>query len=268
MNLFDLGGQYLRVGRAITPPNTVIVSNPNQMMPTAAAIAAAAATAKIQALDAVATTAAALNLSLASKAKSIGIEPVKVIVPPQLSMDKKETSNGRSHSKPKLSSDTLPKVPTVQPPAVVTQPVLALPPSKLVTTMANSHDIAMRKVLDAEEHLKQQQEQLQKRLLDDQNEPQTLQQQENMSIKGSNARHLIMQKLMRKIESKVVILRNMVGADEVDESLQEEIQDECSKFGVVERVIIYNEKQSDDDDLNDIVVKIFVEFSQSSGKYF
>lgn len=27
MNLFDLGGQYLRVGRAITPPNALHVSN-------------------------------------------------------------------------------------------------------------------------------------------------------------------------------------------------------------------------------------------------
>lgn len=26
MNLFDLGGQYLRVGRAITPPNALAVS--------------------------------------------------------------------------------------------------------------------------------------------------------------------------------------------------------------------------------------------------
>lgn len=31
-------------------------------------------------------------------------------------------------------------------------------------------------------------------------EPQTLQQQENMSIKGQSARHLVMQKLMRKVE--------------------------------------------------------------------
>lgn len=28
MNLFDLGGQYLRVGRAITPPNALQVRQP------------------------------------------------------------------------------------------------------------------------------------------------------------------------------------------------------------------------------------------------
>ena len=40
-------------------------------------------------------------------------------------------------------------------------------------------------------------------------------------------------------ESKVVCLRNMVSFDDVDESLQEEIEDECSKYGNVENVLIY-----------------------------
>lgn len=111
----------------------------------------------------------------------------------------------------------------------------------------------------------QQQQQLQQKLLED-GEPQTLQQQETMSIKGQNARHLVMQRLMRPRESKVVILRNMVGPEDIDEMLQEEIQDECSKFGVVERVIIYNEKQSEfeDDENAEVIVKIFVEFSLAS----
>ena len=51
MNLFDLGGQYLRVGRAITPPdsrgNLGMAGTPTAM-PSASAVAAAAATAKIQ----------------------------------------------------------------------------------------------------------------------------------------------------------------------------------------------------------------------------
>lgn len=121
-------------------------------------------------------------------------------------------------------------------------------------------------------------QELQKKLIDEA-EPQTLQQQESMSIKGQSARHLVMQRLMRPRESKTVILRNMVGPDEVDEMLQEEIQEECSKFGSVERVVIYKEKQSEnDDDDAEIIVKIFVEFSASiegerardslNGRYF
>lgn len=122
------------------------------------------------------------------------------------------------------------------------------------------------------------QEEMQKKLLDEA-EPQTLQQQETMSIKGQSARHLVMQRLMRPRDSKTVILRNMVGPDEVDEMLQEEIQEECSKFGSVERVVIYKEKQSEnDDDDAEIIVKIFVEFAATyeaekardalNGRYF
>jgi poly(U)-binding-splicing factor PUF60 len=123
--------------------------------------------------------------------------------------------------------------------------------------------------LSNEEILKQKQEELQQKLMDESES--TLQQQESMSIKGQNARHLVMRRLMRTQESKVVILRNMVGPEDVDESLQEEIQDECSKFGVVEKVIIYKEKQTDndddDDDYGDVIVKIFVEFSMPSGEF-
>merc|ERR1719211_40508 len=109
---------------------------------------------------------------------------------------------------------------------------------------------------------KKQQEELQKKLMEGQ-EPATLQQQENMSIKGQSARHLVMQKLMRtQSESVVTVLRNMVTPEEVDEELQEEISDECSKYGEVERVIIYQERQSEDDDA-EVIVKIFVEFKES-----
>ena len=41
-----------------------------------------------------------------------------------------------------------------------------------------------------------------------------------------------------------------------------------SRFGSVDRVIIYNEKQSEDeDDDAEVIVKIFVEFSHMSGKW-
>merc|ERR1712062_12208 len=50
MNLFDLGGQLLRVGRAVTPPGdrNLGAGGVPQAMPSASAVAAAAVTAKIQ----------------------------------------------------------------------------------------------------------------------------------------------------------------------------------------------------------------------------
>lgn len=67
------------------------------------------------------------------------------------------------------------------------------------------------------------------------------------------------------IKSPVIVLRNMVSAEEVDEELEDEVTSECSKFGTVQRVIIYQERQSVDDDA-EIVVKIFVAFQLHSGK--
>ncbi len=94
----------------------------------------------------------------------------------------------------------------------------------------------------------------------------SLSSQENVSIKGQSARHLVMQKLMRNESSPVVVLKNMVAPEDVDESLKDEITDECNNFGTVERVIIYQEKQSEEEDAP-VVVKIFVEFVNPSGEH-
>jgi hypothetical protein len=52
----------------------------------------------------------------------------------------------------------------------------------------------------------------------------TLSQQEELSVKGREQRHLLMQKLnQRRLDSRVCVLRNMVGPEEVDDDLQQEI---------------------------------------------
>ncbi|XP_066595853.1 poly(U)-binding-splicing factor half pint isoform X6 [Prorops nasuta] len=278
MNLFDLGGQYLRVGRAITPPNALMgPPSGTSMMPTAAAVAAAAATAKIQAMDAVASNAVALGLTkLGATAPPIlntalpgivrpTITPA-IIAPSTVSLAPVIPPPGiaipQTLTRPPAIIQPIPGQPVVIPPPAVVAPTIVGTPMLPVTTTTTTNPDIMRRAQEQAAHQKQQEE-LQKKLLEE-TEPQTLQQQENMSIKGQSARHLVMQKLMRKVESRVVILRNMVALEDVDESLQEEIQDECSKFGVVERVIIYNEHQSEDDENAEVIVKIFVEFSQMS----
>lgn len=139
MNLFDLGGQYLRVGKAITPPNALQVVAPGQnQMPTAAAVAAAAATAKIQAMEAVTNTAAVLGLTKEPSTPPMAVAPPALIVPtiiPTLS-----NMSGLVNP-PQLVTPTLgrlssithaPKLSSVPPPGIV------LPPPGLVTPGTSS----------------------------------------------------------------------------------------------------------------------------------
>eukprot|EP00245_Coleochaete_scutata_P006877 TRINITY_DN2168_c0_g3_i1.p1 TRINITY_DN2168_c0_g3~~TRINITY_DN2168_c0_g3_i1.p1 ORF type:complete len:168 (-),score=51.60 TRINITY_DN2168_c0_g3_i1:384-845(-) len=111
--------------------------------------------------------------------------------------------------------------------------------------------------------------------------------EENMSI-GSHQRFAIMQKLASRDQptaavpaavsapvstllqapappvvppppqpTRCVLLSNMVGPDEVDADLEDEVVDECGKYGNVEKVVIYKEgdKTSESEE-----VKIFVIF--------
>ncbi|GIY69060.1 poly(U)-binding-splicing factor PUF60 [Caerostris extrusa] len=304
MNLFDLGGQYLRVGRAITPPNALQAPTTASAMPTAAAVAAAAATAKIQAMDAVASNAlvsdspetAALSPVipppslaipaigapglvtpsilpqpvLAANAPGIitGVTPVRppmIIPPPGIVTLPIATSPVISVSvgttvKAEISSPVLktmvptPTVPEVmKTPTTVPVSVSTLPP--VTTVESSTNDTQKQKI-----------EELEKKLAEEQ-EPQTLQQQENMMIKGTNARHILMQKLMRRTEPTVIVLRNMVDIEDLDDDLESEVTDECGRFGTVNRVIIYQERQSEEEN-PEIIVKIFVEFSTPAEAVF
>ena len=63
------------------------------------------------------------------------------------------------------------------------------------------------------------------------------------------------------------MLNNMVTAEDLDEDLEEEVTSECSKHGSVERVVIYQERQSADDDA-EVIVKIFVLFLTGAGENY
>jgi hypothetical protein len=69
------------------------------------------------------------------------------------------------------------------------------------------------------------------------------------------------------LKNRVMVLRNMVGPEDLDDELETEVTEECGKFGNVERVIIYQEKQGEEEDA-EIIVKIFVEFIVEKCKSF
>lgn len=69
------------------------------------------------------------------------------------------------------------------------------------------------------------------------------------------------------LQCTVLVLRNMVGVEDLDDDLKDEVTDECEKFGKVNRVIIYQEKQSEEENA-EVIVKIFVEFSMQEGVYY
>ncbi|XP_043824447.1 poly(U)-binding-splicing factor PUF60-like [Dromiciops gliroides] len=236
MNLFDLGGQYLRVGKAVTPPMPLLTPDAPGGLPPATAIAAAAATAKITAQEAVAGAAVLGTLAIPelvppvlTLAQPLGALPQAVMVAQALGV-----ITG--------VSPTRPPIPVTIPPVGVVNPVLASPPTPGPLEPKKKEE---------------------KELFPESEQPEMLSEQEHMSISGSAARHMVMQKLLRKQESAVMVLRNMVDPKDIDDDLDEEVTEECGKFGAVNRVIIYQEKQGEEDDA-EIIVKIFVEFSAAS----
>lgn len=85
---------------------------------------------------------------------------------------------------------------------------------------------------------------------------------EDVSIKGSEGRLLLMKKLVRNLKTDVILLRNLVSSKELDKELKGELEAECSQYGKVHRVIINQEKHSDSD-TSESTVKIFVQFTET-----
>ncbi|KAM3849972.1 poly(U)-binding-splicing factor PUF60-like [Diretmus argenteus] len=235
MNLFDLGGQYLRVGKAVTPPMPLLTPTAPGGLPPAAAVAAAAATAKITAQEVVGVSVLG---ALAGPALLGGL-PQGVMVGglPQGVMVGGLPQGVMAAQAPGLITGVTPVPPLlpVLPTVGLVNPVLATPPS--VASTAGGPEVKR--------------------------EEEPLSEQENMSISGVSARTMVMQKLLRKQESTVMVLRNMVGPDDIDDDLEGEVTEECGKFGRVKRVVIYQERQGEEDNA-DVIVKIFVEFSEAA----
>lgn len=220
MNLFDLGGQYIRVGRAVTPPNVNLGPTTTAPMPTATAVAAAAITAKITALD-------AANQSYINDPSVIALQ----VSSPFIVQPGTIVSVPVFTSVPMVTATiTLPDVVlgTMPPATPVSDPVL-------VTSSSNSPE----------------------KLLPHSNEDDIGISQEIQS---------------QQSESSIVVLHNMVDKEDIDDDLEDEIREECGKYGEVLGVVVkIEQRQPDSKDTGDTEdeeitdsVKIFVEFSSVS----
>ncbi|XP_056599579.1 poly(U)-binding-splicing factor PUF60-B isoform X2 [Triplophysa dalaica] len=240
MNLFDLGGQYLRVGKAVTPPMPLLTPTTPGGLPPAAAVAAAAATAKITAQEAVAG--ATVLGSLASPAhilsQQLGL-PQAV-----LAAQAPGIITGVTPARP-----TLPVVPQVG----LVNPVLASPPAIISASVGTPTSTVQT-------HTEVKQEDDIRLTKVDQDRPVGNGQDsglEQLSISPNGGKQTVVQS-----KSTVMVLRNMVGPEDIDDDLEGEVMEECGKYGAVNRVIIYQERQGENDDA-EIIVKIFVEFSDA-----
>ncbi|XP_029929992.1 poly(U)-binding-splicing factor PUF60a isoform X2 [Myripristis murdjan] len=252
MNLFDLGGQYLRVGKAVTPPMPLLTPAAPGGLPPAAAVAAAAATAKIATQEAVGASVLGALAGPALLSQQLGGLPQAV-----MAAQAPGVITGVTPARPPLP--ILPQVGLVN-------PVLATPPAAAAAAAAAAVAAAAAAatlVAGGQELKKKSEEEEEQQEAQQDGAMEPLSEQEHMSISGSSARHMVMQKLLRKQESTVMVLRNMVGPDDIDDDLEGEVTEECGKFGSVKRVIIYQERQGEEDDA-DVIVKIFVEFSEAA----
>merc|ERR1719500_1770620 len=329
MNMFDLGGMLLRVGRAITPPDTrnlALSGGVPSALPSSAAVAAAAVTAQIQAMDAVASnmgldsarlgvstpslalptsTMGAMSLSMvnpqiaamntypgSSQLRKCGLprdaegRPIKamsqltggqVVAPPSVRVT---VSRGRSRSRGRRTKSRSPIISTRS--SEMTGAELRDLRNRREMKKVAEAAAAIAAVVEDEKEVKKEEggleerggsaeekikkewneEQLEKEAL----EPATLQQEEEGKGVSKSGRQLVMEKLMvaaaGKMESRVILLTNMVGPEDVDEDLQEDVEQECNKYGKVDHIVIYQEKQDESDDA-EVLVKIFVEFKES-----
>ncbi|CBY18091.1 unnamed protein product [Oikopleura dioica] len=83
---------------------------------------------------------------------------------------------------------------------------------------------------------------------------------QNVTLSGQDQRNFLMNKLSRAPQTRVLVLRNMLKSDELDGEVEAEVTEECENYGKVTKVVIYQEKQSADENA-EIIVKIFVQFS-------
>ncbi|KNC86100.1 hypothetical protein SARC_01759 [Sphaeroforma arctica JP610] len=221
MNLFDLGGQLLRVCAAVTPPM------PN-LLGTAHGLKEMSATDNETALRLKAAVARVENKHLGGASTDT----------PEVT----PSTNTVTPSRP--DSTTIPVSTTTAIPTSTTSAPAPDDGSLAAAIEAKANKMAAE--ADVEQTSNK------RKAVDD---------EENIQITGTSQRFMLMQKLARKSDNRVVLLKNMYPPDEDvnDPELEEEIREECSNYGTVEKVVFYKDTFSGPEP----EIKVFVQFRQT-----
>ncbi|KAH8854135.1 Poly(U)-binding-splicing factor PUF60-B [Schistosoma japonicum] len=228
MNQFNLGGQLLRVCKAISPPDGISNASSSNLPP-AAAVAAASATAKVLSMET-----EQLPVNSYSKQPEVTHSVVLNTLPSTII----QSTNLANSSLPACSLATVPT--TDQP---LDQPSLNIESTASFPNVnnynGNPNTVPMG---TSQSEIIQQYQPAQHNSIS----PSTLTSQ-SASSKNPNC-----------FSGGVLILRNMVGPEDCDDELEGEVAGECSKYGSVEKVLIHQDSAHE---TNEEFVNIFVVFS-------
>jgi half-pint family poly-U binding splicing factor len=257
MNLFDLGGQRLRVGKSITPSEGLFASAQpvTSAMPTATALAVATITAQLQAEDVETKSQPTMTApySDTTAVTSMISNPTTAIqnLIPQSTVGNSSGIRSKFATSPASNISVSSSQVIFPPPSSIPKPSI---PVGLKTELQQYPSISLVLPVQSEPINNQ-------KIVSDSED--TLYQQEGLSIKGREQRHLLSQKLnQRRFDSRVCIIRNMANAEDVNDNLQHEVTEECSKYGDIIKVLFYTEQQENNN--TEPIVKIFVEFKTST----
>ncbi|CAH8525658.1 unnamed protein product [Schistosoma rodhaini] len=234
MNCFDLAGQQLRVGRALTPKGVPLpfelnankslnAISTNPISTSAVAFAAASISAKVMTLSAEEISSNSLNGSnrpITSTGFSGPAAAAQNLPPPGVFIPTSVGDNVTSTSEEKQIEDVI---------SVTTASVWDDDDDSAIPVPTASEEIPEISTEDqVEEHTE---------VTAHLNDVEDSQDVFTISM------------------SRVLLLENMVGVNEVDDELQEEVMEECGNYGSVLRVLIHIMTSQD--------VRIFIQFDRS-----
>lgn len=221
MNLFDLGGQFLRVGKAMSPPEKDLMTGDAWKNPEELYIKKIQESANIGGVQpTVAVAAAKVTTELMQMENIVKKEEAK-----------KEEAVKAEQMKPKREGSKFGGKSENIAPVTTTVPSLTVDQLKKQSEGTE---------LDEAKH-------------------------GESELRSQSDRQIMMQKLesSRNQDSRVLCLRNMIQFDDLDDDFEDEVKEECeTKYGPVNEVLVYLEKQSEDEDA-ETIVKVFIEFTHT-----